>query len=859
MSHKFWHSLDIPAVIQEVASDARHGLSALEASLRQAQHGPNELSPGKKRGPLRMLLGQFTDFMIVVLLIAAVVSALLGDFKDAIVILAILILNAIIGFVQEYRAEKAMEALKAMAAPSAIVIREGKTAVINAREIVPGDVVLLEAGRIVPSDLRLIESARLNVDESALTGESVPVEKITDPVDGDLIPLGDRRNMAYKGTVVTYGRGSGVVVATGMKTEFGKIATMLQETVEVKTPLQKRLTHLGKRLSVAALLICAAVFISGLMRGEAVLLMFMTAVSLAVAAIPESLPAVVTISLAMGAKKIAQKKALVRKLPAVETLGSVTYICTDKTGTLTLNRMRAEEFYCDGVTGKEPQQQGAWNNFLMAMALCNDTSLDAKDMVVGDPTETAIFEAAVRGGVKKSEIEKSYPRVLEIPFDSDRKRMTTFHKSPEGHFVSFTKGAVDAINRDSKNLVVAEKMAGEGLRVLAFGMKKWNELPSDLNAESVEQNLTFLGLVGLMDPPREEARLAVDKCKSAGIAPVMITGDHPGTARAVAERLGILEKGDEVMTGTELATISLEEFKKRVKNIRVYARVSPDQKLKIVTALQDQGEFVAMTGDGVNDAPALKKADIGVAMGITGTDVAKEASSMILLDDNFATIVRAVEEGRRIYDNMRRFIRYAVTTNSAEVWIIFFAPFFGLPIPFLPIHILWINLLTDGLPGLALAAEPAEKNVMHRPPRLPREGVFAQGLGLHVIWVGFFMAVIVIGSEAWLINRGVSNWRSILFTILCVSQLAHVLAIRSESESLFTQGLFSNKPLLLTVILTFFLQMCTLYIPVFNDIFKTEPLTIVELSWAIGISCAIFFAVEVEKWLKRRRIANSKK
>ncbi len=846
--------MDVSAAIQEVTSDAKQGLSAAEASLRYKQYGPNELSVGKKRGPLRMFFGQFTDFMIVVLLTAAIVSALVGGLKDAIAILAILVINAIIGFVQEYRAEKAMEALKAMAAPTASLIREGKTAVLAAREIVPGDVVLLEAGRIVPSDLRLIESARLKVDESALTGESVPVEKITEPVEGDSIPLGDRKNMAYKGTIVTYGRGSGVVVATGMTTEFGKIATMLQGTPEVKTPLQKRLAHLGKRLSVAALFICAAVFVAGILRGESLILMFMTAVSLAVAAIPESLPAVVTISLALGAKKIAQKKALVRKLPAVETLGSVTYICTDKTGTLTLNRMKAEVFFCGGVVEKEPKSQGPWNDFLKAMALCNDSSIDSKGIVVGDPTETALLEAAARGGVKKSEIEKTYPRVLEIPFDSDRKRMTTFHKSPEGHFISFTKGAVEAIDPKPEILAAAEKMAGEGLRVLAFGMKKWDALPAEINTETVERDLTFLGLVGLMDPPREEARLAVDKCKTAGIAPVMITGDHPGTARAIAERLGILEKGAEVMTGTELAKISMEEFEARVKGIRVYARVSPDQKLKIVTALQDKGEFVAMTGDGVNDAPALKKADIGVAMGITGTDVAKEASSMILLDDNFATIVRAVEEGRRIYDNMRRFIRYAVTTNSAEVWIIFFAPFLGLPIPFIPIQILWINLLTDGLPGLALAAEPAEKNVMRRPPRSPREGVFAQGLGIHVIWVGLLMAALTLGAEAWLIRKGVDHWQSIIFTTLCVSQLAHVLSIRSETESLFRQGLFTNKPLLYTVLFTFFLQMCTLYVPLMNDIFKTKPLTAMELVVVCGLSSTVFFAVEIEKWIKRSRL-----
>lgn len=673
--------------------------------------------------------------------------------------------------------------------------------------------------------------------------------------------------MAYKGTIVTYGRGSGVVVATGMNTEFGKIAKMLEEAGEVKTPLQKRLAKFGKRLSIAALLICAVVFVTGILRGEAPLLMFMTAVSLAVAAIPEALPAVVTISLALGAKKMAQKKALVRKLPAVETLGSVTYICTDKTGTLTLNRMRAEKFYCNGTLEQEPKTGETWRVFLRGMALSNDATAGAKGSIVGDPTEVALFEAARKGGVEKHEIEKSFPRTAEIPFDSVRKCMTTFHKNPKGGFISFTKGAPEFILRKSPHVFsssgfsqtpsdeltkAAEEMASEGLRVLGIGMREWSGLPGTMDPQDLEENLTFLGLVGIMDPPRDEAREAVKLCKDAGIVPVMITGDHPSTARAIARRLGILEPDEDgVMTGIELAGISLEEFERRVKKIRVYARVSPDQKLKIVTALQDQGEFVAMTGDGVNDAPALKRADIGVAMGVTGTDVAKESSSMILLDDNFATIVRAVQSGRRIYDNMRRFIRYAVTTNSAEVWIIFLAPFFGLPMPFLPIQILWINLLTDGLPGLALAAEPAEKNVMKRPPRPPKEGVFAHGLGIHVIWAGLLMAALTLGSEAVLVKKGSGHWQSIIFSVLCISQLAHVLAIRSERESLFTQGLLSNKPLLTAVVVTFLLQMGTLYIPFMNDIFKTQPLTAWELTVVIGLSSVIFFAVEFEKWVKR--------
>ncbi len=859
--------MPVKDVLDDLGGTVR-GLSPEEAKERLFRFGPNLLPSGKKRKLAGMIVDQFTDFMIVILLAASLVSAFIGDVKDTIAILAIVILNGIIGFVQEYRAEKAMEALKAMAASSATVIRDGKNIVIPALELVPGDKVLLEAGQITPADLRLLETRQLRMDESALTGESVPVEKITEPIAGETIALGDRKNIAYKGTIVTYGRGSGIVIATGMSTEFGKIAALLKDAGEVKTPLQKRLAKFGKRLSVAALFICGIVFATGVFRGESVLLMFMTAVSLAVAAIPEALPAVVTISLAIGARKMAQKKALVRKLPAVETLGSVTYICTDKTGTLTLNRMRVEKFYCDGKLEPEPLAGECWQTFLQGLALSNDAVTGEKGAVIGDPTEVALFEAARKGGVEKRDLEKIFPRIAEIPFDSVRKCMTTFHRSPKGGFIAFTKGSPECIVGISQNIFcssdistalkdeltkAAEKMAADGLRVMGIGMRAWNALPGTMDPETLEQNLSFLGLIGIVDPPRDEAREAVRLCKDAGIVPVMITGDHPNTAKAIALRLGILDSAEDgVMTGEELGKIGLAEFEKRVKTIRVYARVSPDQKLKIVTALQDQGEFVAMTGDGVNDAPALKRADIGVAMGVTGTDVAKEASSMILLDDNFATIVRAVQSGRRIYDNMRRFIRYAVTTNSAEVWIIFLAPFLGLPIPFLPIQILWINLLTDGLPGLALAAEPAEKNVMKRPPRLPGEGVFAHGLGLHVIWAGLLMAGLTLGSEAVLVARGVAHWQSIIFCVLCFSQLAHVLAIRSERESLFTQGLFSNKSLLAAVTVTFFLQMATVYVPFMNQIFKTHPLTLWELGVAIGISSIVFIAVEFEKWLKRK-------
>jgi Ca2+-transporting ATPase len=861
-----WHQMAEQEVLATLQSTPQ-GLRAAEVQERRATFGPNELTEGRRRTPLRMFFEQFTDFMILVLLVAAGISGLIGEAKDTVAIVVIVILNAVIGFIQEYRAERAMEALKAMAAPTATTMRDGGTVVVPATELVPGDVVLIEAGGIVPADLRLVDSARLRVDESALTGESVPVEKSTDAILQDTPSLGDRHNMAYKGTIVTYGHGRGVVIATGMRTEFGKIAALLQGADDLKTPLQRRLSHFGRRMAIAALLICAMVFAMGMLRGEEPLLMFLTAVSLAVAAIPEALPAVVTVSLALGARTMAQKKALVRRLPAVETLGSVTYICTDKTGTLTMNRMAVEAFYCDDAMAANPQREPPWDELLRAMALCSDVNPDASGALVGDPTEVALTAAASQAGVDKRTLEREYPRLAEIPFDSDRKCMTTLHQHPEGGILSLTKGAVEVImararrmatssgtsGLDIKHLTgVSERMAADGLRVLALGMRRWTSLPEDLTPETVERDLTLLGFVGLVDPPREEAREAVETCKAAGIVPVMITGDHPVTAKAIAQRLGIQNDADTVLAGDELARLSVEDLQARVEDIRVYARVAPEQKLNIVTALQARGELVAMTGDGVNDAPALKRADIGVAMGLAGTDVAKEASAMILLDDNFATVVRAVREGRRIYDNIRRFVRYAVTTNSGEIWTMFLAPLLGLPIPLLPIQILWINLVTDGLPGLALAAEPEEPSLMRRPPRPPQESVFARGLGVHALWVGPLMAALVLGTQAWSLASGTSHWQTMVFTVLCLSQLAHVLAIRSERESLFRLGLFSNKPLLGAVALTFGLQMATIYVPALNDIFRTAPLSAAELAAAIAVASVVFVAVEVEKWVRRR-------
>jgi len=886
-----WHQKPVDEVFREIGS-AAEGMSHEEAKRRLLKYGPNELIEKKKKSPLMMLLDQFKDFMIMILIAAAVVSGVIGELSDTIAIIVIVVINAIIGFVQEYRAEKAMEALKKMAGASAVVLRDGAPATIPAEEIVPGDMVLLEAGRIVPADMRLMEAAALQVEEAALTGESVPVDKHTQALSDAEPPLGDRKNMSYKGTFVTYGRGAGVVTATGMNTELGKIAAMLQGEEEVKTPLQKRLTIFGQKLAIAILAICAIVFAAGLMRGEEPMLMLLTAISLAVAAIPEALPAVITISLALGAKKLITQNALIRKLPAVETLGSVTYICSDKTGTLTLNKMSVEEIYFDGHLARgneieEMYRQAGGNKYLRApsaylmagLALSNDAQAEKDGNIIGDPTETALYAAARAAGFDKKELEATLPRVAELPFDSERKCMTTFHRfngngktsTGKPEFLSFTKGALDVLMDRSVHVMTAkgikavdiqemerinEAMAADGMRVICLCMRRWDDLPEPMSPENAETNLTILGLIGLMDPPREEAREAVSMCKAAGIKPVMITGDHPLTASSIAKRLGILDHdGRTVITGRELENLPLEEFEKQVEHISVYARVAPEQKLKIVKALQDRGQFVAMTGDGVNDAPALKRADIGVAMGITGTDVSKEAGHMILLDDNFATIVKAVKEGRRIFDNIRKFIKYTMTSNSGEIWTIFFAPFLGLPIPLLPIHILWINLVTDGLPGLALAAEPAEKGIMQRPPRHPQESIFAHGMAAHIIWVGLLMGFCSIFTQAWSIKTGHAHWQTMVFTVLCLSQMGHVLAIRSETETLFRQGLFSNMPLLGALALTFVLQMATIYVPFLNPIFKTAPLSLSELAFTLLLSSVVFVAVEMEKLVKRRRLS----
>ncbi|MBK7556832.1 MAG: cation-translocating P-type ATPase [Chitinophagaceae bacterium] len=853
-----WHRLSIPELF-ELLGINRQGLSTVAAAEKLDQIGPNELQEGKRKSIAGMFFGQFKDVMILILLAAAVISGFIGDLTDTMVILVIVLLNALVGFFQEYRAEKAMQALKQMAVTQARVLRDGSSSWLPASSLVPGDVVLLEAGNAVPADLRIIESVNLKIEEAALTGESHPVDKITEPLETDDLPLGDKANMAFKGTFVTYGRGTGIVIATGMQTELGRIAKMLQED-ETLTPLQQRMASFGKKLSILVLFLCILFFVAGWLRGEDITKMVLTSISLAVAAIPEALPAVITISLALAAKRMIRFNSLIRKLPAVETLGSVTYICTDKTGTLTKNKMHVEDVFVNGrlfdridisaVSGEEKVKL-----LLYAFGLNNDTAEDDDRHIIGDSTEIALMELANELQVQKGE----WPRLAEIAFESERKLMTTFH-SHDGKVISFTKGAPDILLQRCVDIELplmlqqVDDMASNGHRILGFACRYWDEMPLHPESALHESGLQFLGLAGIIDPPREEVADAVAQCKTAGIVPVMITGDHPITAKTIAQRIGILHDENElVITGQQLAEMDNDSFLAKIEKIKVYARVSPEQKLRIVKTLQQKGHYVAMTGDGVNDAPSLKRANIGIAMGITGTDVSKEAAHMILLDDNFSTIVKAVREGRRIYDNILKFIKYLMTTNSGELWTLLLGPMLGLPVALLPIHILWINLVSDGLPAISLSFEKAEKNIMNRPPRPPQQTVFANGRGLHMIWVGMLMAGIALAAQGWAINNGL-HWQTIVFNVLCLCQMGHVLAIRSENQSLFSIGIFSNKPLIGAVLIAFLLQFMITYTPLLQPVFKTESLSLFEFLIVGAASSIVFFAVELEKIITGRRL-----
>jgi Ca2+-transporting ATPase len=833
-----WYSLSVEESLNKSGS-SNEGLNEDVVASKLEEFGKNELVAKKNAHPLIIFFKQFIDVMVLVLVVAAIISAFIGEASDTIVIIIILVLNAVIGFVQEYRAEKAMEALRKMATPVSFVIRSGKTKQLPLAEIVPGDIVLLEAGNSVPADMRLIVSEGLKINEASLTGESVPVDKITDAINENDLSLGDQLNMTFKGTQVTNGIGRGVVIATGMKTELGKIAGML-ETADSQTPLQTRLISFSRKLTVIIIGMCLVFFIVGYLRGEELEKMLLTSISLAVAAIPEALPAVVTISLALGARRLAKQNVLIRKLYAVETLGSVTYICTDKTGTLTKNLMTVEEIWAPDENRK--------GQLLQAMSLNHDIK-DDDGKPTGDPTELAMVEYAKE--------QPHYERVKQIPFDSDRKAMTTIHKK-DGSYWVITKGAAEVIHEISNAgtiqevFVQSERMSEGGMRVLGFAGKQLDSLPNEINADTIEKDLEFIGLAGLIDPPREEAKKAIGECKTAGIIPVMITGDHPLTAAAIAKQIGIIENESHlVMAGKEMREMEKLKLQEMVEKIRVYARVSPEQKLNIVEALQAKTHFVSMTGDGVNDAPSLKQANIGIAMGITGTDVTKEAAHMILLDDNFATIVKAVREGRRVYDNIRKFIRYILTGNVAEIATIFIAPLIGLPIPLLPVHILWVNLVTDGLPALALAAEVSEKGIMKRPPRKTNESIFSHGLGIHVLWVGIFISILCLGVQWFTVGDNNTHWQTMVFTVICFCQLFHVTAIRSEERFFFQIKLFSNLSLLLAVLGTVGLQLLVIYLPVFNKFFHTQPLTFSELLIATGIASLTFVAVEAEKGVKK--------
>lgn len=913
-----WFKFTDVEVTEQLETDKENGISAAEAQSRLEKYGSNELTERGLKSPWLIVWEQLTEVMVVILIVAAGVSFFLGETTDAIVILAIVVLNTALGFSQEHRAEQAIAALKKLAVPTVKVIRGGRITEISAREMVPGDVAMLEAGNKVSADGRLIESVNLRVEEAALTGESEPVEKHTSAIHDEHPALGDQHNMAFMGTVVSYGRGTMVVTETGMNTELGKIADMIQDVTREATPLQRRLDSLGKTLALVALGIIAVVVVLGLFRGEDLELLFLTGISMAVAAVPEGLPAVVTITLALGSQRMLKRKALIRKLPAVETLGSITTICSDKTGTLTENRMTVTVLDVAGahlsvdtvlergipvwradapVAGDLPPEQRSLALLVRAMALANDAVLQAEESnpeekrTIGDPTEGALVVAAAELGLEKGELEERWPRVAEVPFTSERKRMTTIHERHNGsddsslpwsdiQYLAYTKGAVDALLEISDRVWVGddavpldkamierinhanEEMAQNGQRVLGVAFKPLASLPDTVNEKAIESELIIIGLVGMLDPPRSEVKEAVEKCRTAGIRPVMITGDHPLTAQHIARELRIAGPDSQALTGRDLAKMSVEELEKVVRDVPVYARVSPEHKLNIVTALQDLGEVVAMTGDGVNDAPALKKADIGVAMGITGTDVSKEAADMVLLDDNFATIVAAIEEGRVIFDNIRKFIKYTLSSNTGEIIVMLAAPFLGMPLPLLPLQILWVNLVTDGLPGLALAIEPSERGIMARKPFRPTESIFSRGLGWQIIWVGVLMGIVSLGMGFWKWRMGdtaapseleLNTMRTMVFTTLTMAQMGNALALRSNRDSLLTIGLLSNKPMLGAVILTFVLQLALIYVPFLQEIFETVALSLNDLLLALAASSVVLIAVELDKWRRRQQ------
>ena len=957
-----WYNLKQIDVLEKLETNPDFGIGPGEVRQRLELYGFNELKDCPLESPWKILWEQLTATVVVVLIVAGVISAVLGEYKDAIAILTIVAFNAFLGFRQEYQAECAIAALKKLAVPTVKVRRQGTVDKISARELVPGDIVMLETGNLIPADCRLLESFNLRISEASLTGESEPVDKFSQEIATPNLPLAERLNMAYMGTVITSGRAMAVVTETGMNTELGQIAGAIQNIEREATPLQERLDQLGGVLAIAILVLVLTIFSLGLLRGEEIKLMFLMAVSLAVAAIPEGLPAVVTIALALGAQRMLKRRALIRKLPAVETLGSVTTICSDKTGTITENRMTVT---CLEVMGHhidltEVKGEGLVDSFslipnsqpliptslsplidakiskllpekptigllLTAAALCNDALLepiteDGKSFqTMGDPTEISLVVAAANFGLLKSELEQVFRRIDEIPFDSQRKRMTTIHQRylsevrgeglevrgdekdlinlslpvsstqsivpnlewlelENSPYIAFTKGAVDSLLQICTKVWVNgniaplnnfwykqiseinDQLAGDGIRVLGVAFKLLEQLETDkgkLANDSVktiddtwEQDLIFIGMMGIIDPARREVKEAVFTCEKAGIRPVMITGDHPLTARYIASELGI-SHNSLMLTGQDLEQLSAQELEDIVEQVSVYARVSPQHKLDIVHALQNRGHIVAMTGDGVNDAPALKKADIGVAMGIAGTDVAKESADMVLLDDNFATIVAATQEGRAIYDNIRKFIKYTLTGNCGELWVILFAPFLGMPLPLLPLQILWINLLADGLLALALGVEAAEPNIMSRPPHNPKENIFSRGVGRDIVWIGLLIGIVLLGIDYKYWSAGEGSWQTMVFSTLAFCRIGLAQSMRSERVSLFRMNILSNKPLLGAVILTFILQLLVVYVPVLQNIFHTIALSPRDLLISLALSSVAIWAMELDKWRLR--------
>ena len=864
-------------LLEQFGSNLSTGLTQAEAQKRLLEHGENKLKEKKKKTNVQRFFEQFKDAMIIILLIAAAVSFTIAiiernpkEFFEPILILAIVVLNAIMGVVQESKAERALDALKNMSAPHARVLRDGKESLINASELVPGDIILLEAGDFVPADARLIRSVSLKSEESALTGESVPSEKDANAIVKENAPIGDRTNMVFSGCSITYGTATAIVTATGMDTEMGKIADLLSGEGETQTPLQQKLAKLGKYLGFLALGACAVIFVIGILNDIPPLEIFMTAVSLAVSAIPEGLPAIVTIVLSIGVQRMVKKNAIIRRLPAVETLGSASIICSDKTGTLTMNRMTLTKAYVDGFDGTEAictDNSEQVKRLLTYATLCCDGSVvfdHGKEVHIGDPTETAIVFAAHRNGLTKDQLNKKYLRLGELPFDSDRKLMSTINLI-DGKKVVIVKGAVDVMERRcvsgdfQKAKTINEQMSSSALRVLAVGYKEIDQIPSELTSQDLENGLTFMGLVGMIDPPRPEAKEAVRICREAGIKPVMITGDHVITASAIARELGILLDGDKAITGAELDTYSDEQLDSEVEHIAVYARVSPENKIRIVKAWQRKGQVVSMTGDGVNDAPALKAADIGCAMGITGTDVAKSAADMTLTDDNFATIVDAVQEGRGIYANIKKVVGFLLGTNIGEVVTVFFAMLLWHVTPLLSMHLLWINLVTDSLPAIALGMERVEKDVMKQKPKPKNEGIFAHGLGIKIVLQGFMFGILTL--LAFKIGEArvgtLAGAQTMAFMVLSMSQIVQAFNMRSE-KSLFKVGVFSNSKLNLFSLVSIGLVGLVLFTPL-RIIFQLEILTWQLYLIALGLSFVPLLVMEIAKLIENSVKANKDK